>query len=356
MRHPFWTWTGWLTLGLAGCIHGFDGRKTSTHAVSEHSTSTPIVVGPFRKSAPQFAPAESKSTTRGVDPARARDLKRPQLAPPVDVSNSVSKSPTNKTLPVRRDSQVAPAQFQQPQTPVAEPALFPTAISSQPLTTTHRAIPAAKSLAANASPEPNPFAEFDRAIPLASKTSGAPVTPVDNREPILAPPAEGEVESVTDKPEVADAESSEPNLEALPMIVPAQQFPTKSTAPHELPPQVTGLFQERPSVAETSKPTARPRDVALLVEQVFEDLRQRRLDEARERTEWLKRLVAKGANPTRTTTDTAAETGDSQVVPQTSPEPQRLQVNDGAALSRESNSSSDTDHAVSSADAVPLNK
>ena len=42
-------------------------------------------------------------------------------------------------------------------------------------------------------------------------------------------------------------------------------------------------------------PTARPRDVALLVEQVFEDLRQRRLTEARERTESLKRLVAHGA-------------------------------------------------------------
>ena len=314
MRHPFWTWTGWLTLGLAGCIHGADGRKAATHAVSERTTSTPMVVGPFRKSAPQFAPAESQSTAR-----------------------------------VRRDSQVVPAQLQQPQTSAAEPALFPAADSLSPQTTTHRAIPAAMSPAVHAAREPSPFAEFDRAIPLASKGSKSPVTPVDHREPVLAPPAESDVEFVTDKPEAEDAELSEPNWDALPMIVPAQQFSTKSTAPHELPPQVTGLFQERSSVAETSKPTARPRDVAVLVEQVFEDLRQRRLDDARERTEWLKRLVAKGGNPTRTTTDAAdatAESSQSQAEDHAASEPQRLQVDDGAALSRETNS----------ADAVPLNK
>ena len=38
---------------------------------------------------------------------------------------------------------------------------------------------------------------------------------------------------------------------------------------------------------------AQPRDVALLVDQVFEDLRQRRLADARQRTEWLKQLVAR---------------------------------------------------------------
>ena len=41
--------------------------------------------------------------------------------------------------------------------------------------------------------------------------------------------------------------------------------------------------------------TIRSRDVAQLVEQVFEDLRQHRLTEARERTEQLKRLVARGS-------------------------------------------------------------
>jgi hypothetical protein len=38
---------------------------------------------------------------------------------------------------------------------------------------------------------------------------------------------------------------------------------------------------------------ARPRDVAVLVEQVFEDLRQRRFDQARQRTAWLKQLVTR---------------------------------------------------------------
>jgi hypothetical protein len=58
-------------------------------------------------------------------------------------------------------------------------------------------------------------------------------------------------------------------------------------------------------VAETAtpnrveaEPTARPRDVAVLVEQVFENLRQRRITAARERTEQLRQLVAKSAKGT----------------------------------------------------------
>lgn len=52
-----------------------------------------------------------------------------------------------------------------------------------------------------------------------------------------------------------------------------------------------------PNRVET-EPTARPRDVAVLVEQVFENLRQRRISAARERTEQLRHLVANSAKGT----------------------------------------------------------
>lgn len=50
---------------------------------------------------------------------------------------------------------------------------------------------------------------------------------------------------------------------------------------------------EKDSPSNDAMPKVRPQDVSVLVEQVFEDLRQRRLNEARQRTEWLKQLVKK---------------------------------------------------------------
>ena len=68
---------------------------------------------------------------------------------------------------------------------------------------------------------------------------------------------------------------------------------------------------------------ARPRDVALLVEQVFEDLRQRRLDQARQRTAWLKQLVIRR--------ESALEETPAAKQPGVATEPQRLHVDQHAA-------------------------
>ena len=116
-------------------------------------------------------------------------------------------------------------------------------------------------------------------------------------------------------------------------------------------------------MAETSKSTARPRDVALLVEQVFEDLRQRRLDDARERTEWLTRLVASGAAPAHSSADsvssadaTAATKADT-AKPIVSREPKRLDAEEGKALSKDGVSSTKTlEPSAQSDDDVPLSK
>ena len=68
---------------------------------------------------------------------------------------------------------------------------------------------------------------------------------------------------------------------------------------------------------------ARPRDVAVLVEQVFEDLRQRRLDQARQRTAWLKQLVSR-REPALEESSAAKQAG-------TRAEPQQLRVDQSAA-------------------------
>ena len=67
---------------------------------------------------------------------------------------------------------------------------------------------------------------------------------------------------------------------------------------------------------------ARPRDVALLVEQVFEDLRQRRLDQARQRTAWLKQIV--------TSRESALEETSAAKQAGVAAEPQRLHVDQHA--------------------------
>ena len=300
MRHPFWTWTGWLTLGLAGCISGLDGRKVGTHTVSDQSTAKPVVVGPLRKSLPPFVSNETNSTVpNATDLTNTKRLKKPLLRLEHVLNSATTKPTGNKTPLVRRDAQVVPAQFQKTQ--AADPALLSDLNATTPLNANHRPLPTTTSSTVPAMPlppAPMPFAEFERAIPL--KPGGSTRTLIEVKEPVLAPPAEIEDERETDNSAVGD-----PQSQALPMIIPAQQPSNQPASPRELPSPVTSLFQERPAVTEssTSKPMAHPRDVALLVEQVFEDLRQRRLDNARERTEWLKRLVANGANPTSAAVD-----------------------------------------------------
>ena len=130
------------------------------------------------------------------------------------------------------------------------------------------------------------FAEFERTIPLRH-------TSVPRK---FAPPVEDD--------EVVVVRKREPTTpRPLPSIIPAgTSVPViQPGVPRSLPPVSA---KELPDVTDTLNPSpdlphadleqiARPRDVALLVEQVFEDLRQRRLDQARQRTAWLKQIVTR---------------------------------------------------------------
>lgn len=101
-------------------------------------------------------------------------------------------------------------------------------------------------------------------------------------------------------------------------------------------PETGSLPSESPSAGQD--PPARPRDVAVLVEQVFEDLRQRRLDEARQRTQWLKQLVAKRLPVPQDISTEAPISGRD--------EPQRLHVDPRAAPADKVPSEIARDHQV----------
>ncbi|MBM3971081.1 MAG: hypothetical protein FJ302_14665 [Planctomycetes bacterium] len=57
--------------------------------------------------------------------------------------------------------------------------------------------------------------------------------------------------------------------------------------------ETTSAEKEKMPSNVDDEPSIRPQDVSILVEQVFEDLRLRRLNDARQRTEWLRQLVMK---------------------------------------------------------------
>src|SRR5712691_3510113 len=176
MRHPFWTWTSWLSLGLAGCLHGFEGRQVSTHSVSEQRDSSRLVVaGPFRKVATTFAPPASSA------PTNSATAEKKLLPRKVDVFAAAPSPTVRDSSAPRRDGQVIPAQFPPPPpAPPAEPPAPTTPLQklnasqtqqsnrSQPqrLNTSHRAMPLpvpASSVPsptpATSRPQPQPFAE-----------------------------------------------------------------------------------------------------------------------------------------------------------------------------------------------------
>src|SRR5712691_8258866 len=192
MRHPFWTWTSWLSLGLAGCLHGFEGRQVSTHSVSEQrDSSRPVVAGPFRKAATTFAPPTGTNDLHAAPrassaPTNSATAEKKPLPRKVDVFAAVPSPTVRDSSAPRRDGQVIPAQFPPP--PPAPPAEPPAPTTppqklnasqtqqpnrSQPqrLNTAHRALPLSVPASptptpATSRPQPQPFAEFERAIPL----------------------------------------------------------------------------------------------------------------------------------------------------------------------------------------------
>lgn len=321
MRHPFWRWTGWLSIGLSGCLHGQDWRaavtKPTTRSVADRRESSPHpkVVGPFRSESPKFVPNAAVANPS-------------QIATRPAAINRTSQVPQQDTLPPAvkpesrpRDQKVTPVGYEVPAT-----------------------TPAATSPASVELPRTAPYAEFERTIPQRRSSVASPVVP--QAEPV-------EVVVV----EESKVETSEPEkATALPIITPAgalisskpataQGSRSRSLEPEDSldADQTRGLFsksaapaKEMPDVTDATdatandstntnaKPVARPQDVSVLVEQVFEDLRQRRINDARQRTEWLKQLVKKRApaNPSNAVAEESpAATEDSRLN-----EPRRLDV------------------------------
>ena len=338
MRHPFWRWTGCLSIGLTGCLHGQDWRaavtKPTTRSVADRieSRPQPKVVGPFRNGQPKFVPSAEVATSPSVAARRGKN-------------NSVQRFPQEVTLPTA----IKP----EPQSQKTHVAPVGLELPPQALTTPQAIAPAASAgirqvvRSASVSPLPaivepsrtGPFAEFERMIPW--RRSAVANSPIPQADPV----------------EVIVAEKSEPvDATAFPIITPtgalfsAKPVAVQGSHSRTLEPEVPsaddqsrGLFsksavpaKEMPDVtdgtAATAKefsstdaePAVRPQDVSVLVEQVFEDLRQRRMNDARQRTEWLKQLVRNRApaNPSKVVgEESSIDTEESR-----SSEPRRLDV------------------------------
>lgn len=364
MRHPFWKWTqcaSWLCVGLSGCLHGQDWRaavsKPLTRPVADRRESLPQpkVIGPRRDHRTSFVlPTNSPAPAAvALPPARTsvpivsgpRALSSKVSAPPVGhvtpsaivarplpltasgmdgVSRRAAEAiqpPTTKDEAQPRGAKVLEAGFIPPPAPPAAP---PT--SSLPVPTPAPQLTAEPPPVVQTVRTPQPpanvrtptrevFAEFERTIPR--RNASVPqesAAPVEDDEIVVAP----EREPTTPRP--------------LPLIIPAGTSVPRIQpgVPRSLPPISA---KELPDVSDTIttapdsshadlEQIARPRDVALLVEQVFEDLRQRRLDQARQRTAWLKQIVIRRESALEVTS-AAKQAG-------VATEPQRLHVDQHA--------------------------
>ncbi len=166
------------------------------------------------------------------------------------------------------------------------------------------------------SPTREVFAEFERTIPRRKASVPQESAPPSEDDEIVVAPKR---ERTTPRP--------------LPLIIPAgTSAPViQPGVPRSLPlvsakelPDVTDTINTAPDLPHADlEQIARPRDVAVLVEQVFEDLRQRRLDQARQRTAWLKQIV--------TRRELAVEESSAAKQAGVATEPLRLQVDEHAA-------------------------
>ena len=333
MRHPFWKWTqwaSWLCVGLSGCLHSQDWRaavsKPLTRPVADRRESLPQpkVIGPLRKEKTTFVPSTSlpAPTVVASPPVRTsvpivsgpRPLSSKVGAPPVShvtpsaivarppaltasgmdgASRRAAEAiqpPTTKDEAQPRGAKVHEAVFIPPPAPPASPATSPLPVQIPAPQLTAEPPPVVQTVRAPQSPANmqtptrEVFAEFERTIPLRkANVVQESAAPAEDDEIVVAPEREPTVPRTL--PLIIPAGTSTPVIQpgvprSLPPIA-AKELPdvtdTITTAPDSLPADLEQV--------------ARPRDVALLVEQVFEDLRQRRLDQARQRTAWLKQIV-----------------------------------------------------------------
>ena len=207
-----------------------------------------------------------------------------------------------------------------PQPPDGSRIVSGTALAAGIAVKNNTALPVASAIPLNVSaigqtPTREGFAEFERTISLRNVRGAQAPAPSEADDDIVVAP---EREPTTSR--------------SLPLIIPAGTSATliQPGVPRSLPPVST---KELPDVSDTIttvpdsppadlEPITRPRDVAVLVEQVFEDLRQRRLDQARQRTAWLKQIVTRRESALEETS-AAKQAG-------IATEPQRLHVDQHA--------------------------
>lgn len=306
MRHPFWRWAGWLSIGLSGCLHGQDWRaavtKPTTRPVADQreSRSRPKVVGPFRGGQAKFVPpAETTNPPAVVVQPKTRQSTQQS-------ASEVALPLASKSEPRVHAQQVTPVGHEEPQaissTVVSAASAKAPQVISQAAMTSPSAI--------GESPQTGPFAEFERTIPsrgsVVTKTAALPAQPVELvieeselEEPAPLPVITPAGASIPPKKPIEIQPARARNLEpaTLPSDDPPQGLFTKSAAlTKELPDVTDTTTAAKDPADEDAEPSVRAQDVSVLVEQVFEDLRQRRMNDARQRTEWLKQLVKKRAS------------------------------------------------------------
>ena len=359
MRHPFWKWTqwaSWLCVGLSGCLHSQDWRaavsKPLTRPVADRRESLPQpkVIGPLRKEKTTFVPPTSlpAPTVVASPPARTsvaivsgpRPLSSKVSAPPVShvtppaiaarppaltasgmdgasrLAAEAIRPPKTQDEAQPRGAKVVEASFIPPPAPPAAPlAASPIPVQTPapprtaevpPVVPTVRAPqPPAKML----TPAREGFAEFERTILLRNASVPQASAPSDEDDEIVVAP-EREPTTPRSLPLIIPAGTS------APLIQPGVPRSLPPVSAKELPDVTDTITTASDSPDANFDQIARPRDVALLVEQVFEDLRQRRLDQARQRTAWLKQIVARRESALEETSAAKQISG--------SAEPQRL--------------------------------
>lgn len=342
MRHPFWRWTGWLSIGLTGCLHGQDWRaavtKPATRPVADRieSRPQPKVVGPFRSGQSKFVPSAEVATPPAVAARPATSNRVPQFPQEVTLPTAI------KSEPLSQKTQITPVGHELPQpAPTTSQVIAPAANVGIPQAVSPA--PASPSPVAVESPRTGAFAEFERTIPLRrSAVANAPVSPaepvevivVEKSEPVAATvlpiitPAGALILSKPVAVQGSQSRSLEPE-DSAEVDQPRGLF-SKSAVPAKEMSDVTDATDAtaKEFSSTDSEPAIRPRDVSVLIDQVFEDLRQRRMNDARQRTEWLKQLVRNRApaNPSKV----AGEESSVMTGEERSSEPRRLDVDSQA--------------------------
>ncbi|MBC7817959.1 MAG: hypothetical protein IAG10_13795 [Planctomycetaceae bacterium] len=353
-------------------------RKSKTTFVPPTSIPAPAVVAlpPTHASVPAASGPRSLPSKLNASPmghvtpsaitARPPALTASDKNRASRISTEAIRPPTTQDEAQPRGAKVLEAEFIPPPVPPAAPppSLLPAQTPVSPITA--KVLPVVQAVAAPPpsvnvqTPTRGGFAEFERRIPVkndaetnlqfhSSPTRKRGTMPADPRlrvglgssasDGVISAPfvrntgVTQESTPPADDNEIVVVPEREPTTPPpMPLIVPAGRYVPISqlVVPQSLP---TESAKELPDVSDiiTTEPDspnadleriARPRDVAVLVEQVFEDLRQRRLDQARQRTAWLKQIV--------TRRELAVEEASAAKPVSVSAEPQRLNLDPNA--------------------------